>query len=533
VPAAILAVHALATGTSDRRRVAGGLLVSGLCIGVVFAPIALVYFDVRQTYGFQRTEDEVANFGADLGSYFHGNEALRPPIRIWRALPHVDKPGGPEGEIFPGAAALILALAALWPRRARPDGTGQWTGVLQYGAVALAAVVLSMGADPTVWGVRLPLGFVYRALFAGVPGFNGLRVPARFSTVTLLALAVLSAAGFARLAARVPVRARAALCAATLVFILLEGTGGAMPLAFLTPHGRPDRAAYTWVRDAGEGAVLELPAGELDASFLTYQYEYETLFHHHPIVNGASGYNSVLQAFLGSAASPLVEPAYFDEGLRALRQIGVRTMVVRPQSFADSSVGASIVERLDADLSNGARQVAARAAFPGITAYRLTDWHADPSDVAAPSPEGSGRRISPASFVATSSQAADRLPRAFDGEIETRWVSGERQSGAEWIDVAFDAPRDVARIRILTSDRSIGDYPRELVVEATDAGGLPVTLFRGSVVALLARGLVNDPLHGPIDIALPPNRTSRVRLRQTGSTRVWFWAVDELTLFER
>ena len=106
----------------------------------------------------------------------------------------------------------------------------------------------------------------------------------------------------------------------------------------------------------------------------------------------------------------------------------------------------------------------------------------------------------------TSSHASDRLPRAFDGNIETRWVSGERQSGDEWVNIAFDHPRDVARVQLLTGERSLGDYPRELVVEVVEAaGGPPRTLYRGTIVRQLARGLIADPRRGPIDIPLPPN----------------------------
>jgi hypothetical protein len=532
VPVLILALHAVATRPSSRRRVAADLLVSGACILVVFAPIALVYYDVRHTYGLQRTEDEVSTFGADLGAYLHGNEALRPPIRIWRALPHFDKPGGPEGEIFPGVAAIALAFAAFLRRRT-PDNSGRLrTAAALYGTIAVAAIVLSMGADPTVWGARLPVGGIYRALFAYVPGFNGLRVPARFSTVTLLALAVLAAVGFARLAARLPLSMRAAACAITVMFVLLEGTGGAMPLAFLTPHGRPDRAAYNWVRDHGDGAVLELPAGELDTSLRTYQYEYQTLFHHRPIVNGASGYNSVLQAFLGSAASPLVEAASFSDALQALRQLGVRTIVVHPQAFADPDTATAIIERFKADLAKGS-QVSSEALFPGVAVYGLAEWRSPAIDADIDAPSGTWRQLPSTSFTASASHVADWLPRAFDGDIDTRWVSGERQSGSEWLEVAFDAPRDVALVRIFTSDRSLGDYPRELVIEGANGTGGGDVLYRGTIVQRLVRGLVVNPLHGPIDIALPPNHVTRLRLRQTGNTRVWFWAVDELMFFER
>jgi hypothetical protein len=58
-------------------------------------------------------------------------------------------------------------------------------------------------------------------------------------------------------------------------------------------------------------------------------------------------------------------------------------------------------------------------------------------------------------------------------------------------------------------------------------------MYRGTIVQQLVQGLVHDPLRGPIDIALPANRSSHLRLRQTGRTRIWFWAVDELQLFER
>ena len=431
--------------------------------------------------------------------------------------------------------ALVLALAALWPRKRSsrtPNETR--TTIALYGAIAAAALILSMGAQPTAWGWPLPIGAPYRWLFAHLPGFNGLRVPARFSTVVILAIGVLASVGFARLSERWPWRTRLAAATAALLFVVLEGTGGAMPLAFLKPHGRPDRAAYAWVRDAGPGAVLELPAGELDSGRRTYQYEYQSLFHGHPIVNGASGYNSALHVFLGSAASPIVEPSYFGDALRLLREIGVRTVVVRPTAFDDPDTGASIVERFRSHLSDASSddgQVTSEAIFPGVTIYRLAEWTGNP--VAVQDAGASAPAISTEHFVATASHAADRLSRAFDGDIDTRWVSGERQSGGEWIDIAFDHPRDVARLRILTGERSIGDYPRELVVETVAADGVARVLYRGPVVRQLAHGLIAEPRRGPIDIPLPPNAGAHLRIRQAGQTRIWFWSIDELAFFER
>ena len=36
-----------------------------------------------------------------------------------------------------------------------------------------------------------------------------------------------------------------------------------------------------------------------------------------------------------------------------------------------------------------------------------------------------------------------------------------------------------------------------------------------------------------IDLALPPNRTTTVRLRQTGAAHTFYWSVHELELWER
>ena len=50
---------------------------------------------------------------------------------------------------------------------------------------------------------------------------------------------------------------------------------------------------------------------------------------------------------------------------------------------------------------------------------------------------------------------------------------------------------------------------------------------------LLGEGLARDPRRGPIDIRLPSNETRRLRLRQLGRTRTWFWSVDELQIWAR
>jgi hypothetical protein len=97
----------------------------------------------------------------------------------------------------------------------------------------------------------------------------------------------------------------------------------------------------------------------------------------------------------------------------------------------------------------------------------------------------------------------------------------------------FDTPRDVRRVRLSTSARSLGDFPRDLLIEGADAIGEFTPLYRGSVVVPLGPALVRDPRHGPVDMWLSPNRITRLRIRQLGVTRTWMWAIDELSVWER
>lgn len=523
--AAIVIAAAVATEATRRVQTLRSVAIAAAAIAVALLPIAWMYFDVRQAYGLQRTDQDVTTFGADLAAYFHGSEAVSPRLGLWRWLPYVAKPLGPEGELFPGLIAFTLACAAWWPARRGEGGSRNSARVRStYFVLALVSVLLSLGVQATAWGRSLPIGWVYQWLFEHLPGFDGLRVPARLSVVALLAIATLAGMGFARITEAVTPRRRMAACALLGAVICFEGAPRALPLADVKPHGRPDRAAYTWVRDQEAGAVLELPAGALDARSRAAQYGYQTLFHRHRVVNGFGGYDSPLQTFIGGVGSPLLDIERFGEAVRMIRLIGVRTIVFRADGYADPSVADATLAALRADRA----QVVSEATFPGVTVFRLAPA---PSDTVAT--VGEAMLVKTGEFQATASHATDLLPRAFDGDPDTRWLTGLHQSGDEWIEIAFAQPRNVARVTILTTTRSLGDYPRELLVEGSDGSDTFAPLFRGSVVVALGEGLARDPRHGPIDIRLPANTTRRLRLRQLGSTRTWFWAVDELQMWAR
>jgi hypothetical protein len=361
-----------------------------------------------------------------------------------------------------------------------------------------------------------------------VPGFDGLRAPARLSIVVYLALAVLSAFGAARLFHAMSTRMRVVSFLGIALFALAEGAALPLKTAAVDGRGRPqDRAVYRWLSSGEAGAVLELPIREWDFT-PTLIYQYATLFHGHAIVNGYSGYGSALQEFLGGSGSPLRELAYARGSLAMLRAIGVRYVLVHPGDYDDPAFGAATVRAI----KESPAHVAETRDYGAVVAFRLRPAVADPA-ATAPAAE-TLRQIAPVHVAATASHSADRLALAFDGNLDSRWTSLDRQTGAEWIAITFDRAYDVGRVSLRLNRWSLGDYPRELSVETTaGAGAILKEVYRGDVLARLGLALVKTGGYPSIDIDMPPAPATGVRLRQLGQTRRWFWSINEIEIWER
>ncbi len=111
-------------------------------------------------------------------------------------------------------------------------------------------------------------------------------------------------------------------------------------------------------------------------------------------------------------------------------------------------------------------------------------------------------------------------------------MTGQSQNGSEWIEMRFDHPTNVARLRLETSPRGLLDYPRLLTIESIDPAGTSHTLFSGTVVADMIEALAKDEQRAPIEFAFHDNQSVALRLRQTGTSQSW-WSVFEVALWER
>jgi hypothetical protein len=472
---------------------------------MVMIPIVIAYYEVRAGQGLHRSADDIRAMSADVGDYF----SAPPQVRLWSGLGS----GRGEHELFLGAAAMLLAACGVVAcYRSAP--------VQLYAALAVAAAVLSLGPSPAAWGHALGVPGPYAVLLRVVPGLDGLRAPARLAVVVQVAVAVLAGFGAAWLFDRVPRTARGAAIAAALLVIGVEGWAAPLRLAPFDPRGTGgDRDAYAYLATLPSGPVMELPTS-VDRADPEFVYQFMTVLHRHPVVNGHSGYLTPLVTWLGGGHSPFGQIDGQRAAIAALRGIGVRYLVVHRALYPNPE----LADAVSAAVADDADQIIASRRFGQTTVAALA-----PLSVEEPAPS---RPIPAGALRLTASHSEDRLPLVLDGDRDSRWISGRPQGGDERLTIALDQPRDVASVSLQLGARSFGDYPRTLEVAVVDEQGSR-SLFRGTVLPQFARGLLQDGEYPWIVVALPPNRARAIRLLQTGSAHTFFWSIHELRLRER
>ena len=521
LPVVAVVVFELLRRRESRGRRIMQLALASMVTVLVLAPVILAYYQARQDQGLLRPRAGLLGLSADVNSYLHGS----PSLVVWGDILSRVRA---EAELFPGAVLFSLAILGVvtvsMGRRVGDRGSRSVRAVaFLYAGIGAAAFVLTLGPEPTAWGYQLLSSGPYDWLLAIVPGLDGLRVPARMVVVVYLALSVLAAVGIAAALDRVSPRVGMIACVVLSIVVVAEGYGGPMPYARFEPElDGDDVQAYAWLQTAPPGSVLELPiVGDEPVNTTTYQYH--TLQHKHPIVNGYSGYPSRLFLFLTHPGSPLFEPDQFDDVLQACRGLGIRYIVVHESRFRriDLARATSAAIRQHTD------QLSGIAEFGATTVFWLA--RQDPPTEGAPGLQ----RVPRSGFTARASHENERLDRAFDEDLDTRWLSGQPQNGTEWIEVRFDRVRNVGRVRLDMADRGLSDYPRGLLIESSEDGQEFQALYEGEVLSQLLQGRVRNVDSTPIDIILPDDATSLLRIRQTDRTGALYWSIFELSLWER
>jgi hypothetical protein len=270
-------------------------------------------------------------------------------------------------------AALLALLLVLSPRARAWAARWIRLPVPFFVGVLILAMWLSLGPEPHA-GPELISGMgLYSLLYEHVPGFTGLRVPARYAMVSGLFLSVLAGFGTATLLRR-PWGLAAVGCAAALIVV----DAAAMPLTINRTWGErettpPERVYPPSGAPRVYHRIAALPAGTVVAEFpfgdpaWEIRYVYYASLHRQPIVNGYSG--AYPPAYKNRVAALTLYAVNGDAAWQALLDAGTTHVVVHVPAFANPHEPGHFASWLE---SRGARLVESFAegdalyAMPGL-----------------------------------------------------------------------------------------------------------------------------------------------------------------------
>jgi len=301
-----LAIVMLRRPEARRRAVWMHFALAGTVAFLVILPIALGYRRVQTEYAFGRTFGQATYYAATITDFFTADGGNR----LWGAITAPLRAHGTytfERNMFPGLLALLLAGIGFWFGRRRP-----WEQFLAL-LVAISAIFavgpeLRLTPDSKSLLLRhLP----YDILFWHLPGFDSMRVPARFGTLFLLGIAGLAANGTSVLLARtrtwrfphINIQRAAPVAFSVALLIGFSAEYATRPLAIVPlESGDSIPAVYQWLANQPNARVIELPLTIPDhdhAQSIAVREQYFSLVHHHPIVNGNAnvlpkGYRSLV-----------------------------------------------------------------------------------------------------------------------------------------------------------------------------------------------------------------------------------------------
>jgi hypothetical protein len=390
----------------------------------------------------------------------------------------------------PITLAMFAFLAWLISLPAVAGAARRRSPTLFYGLAAFAMWVFALGPDPTFLGHRAlyqaPYGWLMR-----LPGFDGLRVPARFWMMALACLSVLAAAAINRTSGRAR-RIVVSLAAAGLVLDGLPKQFGVVD----EPERRPT--------PPGVFARLDLPMTDDRDALALYQQTFDGV----PLYNGFSGYGAPHQYAMRElliANDPRI--------LQALTARGSLGVVIDHQ----------------AEKSGLYRQFV--AGYPGAV---LQETHSTWSSYTLPAnnggdlvPDAAGEPLRIKSLDAFPSPP--HTPRAVDGDLKTRWSGGLQRSAADFT-IELEQPSFVRQV-VTELGGYWADFPMRLLLEVSPDGAEWETAFLGDTALNAYYAALRHPKTIPLVIPVNRDGVRFIRMKQLG----WGnhdWSIAELRVLK-
>jgi hypothetical protein len=472
---------------------------------VVILPIFYPYIVTKRVMGFTRDYAEILNnpYSADVLSYLSEPFLFQP----WPAVTQGEK------NLFLGIMPLFLGAIGFYTALKKKDiliigKKGYSDALIFYASMLVLAFIFSLGPIIKFNGREIATG-PYILLFKYIPGFDGLRVPARLAIFVVFSLSLFAAFGVKYMMLKLKGNyGRIGLIFVLTAIILIEynSFSSAKPTLYPIETGDKIPAVYKWLaKQEGDFGIIELPAGEqaLPGDLI---YIYFSIYHWKGLVNGYSGYFPPAYNLIKEAVKNL--PDAISKGL--LKDIGVRYIVLHGKRYD--------AERLDG----------MKAAFIKDEDLKLVSQFDDDYVY-----ELKGKRemttfyknedlieISRSGWSAKASISEENVKKTFDNiaDISSRWTTGRPQRSGDYFELDLG---------------DINDYPRGYKVEASLDGAKWDLIAKEDTARFPILSLVKEPLRPKLDILFYPTDARYIRITQTGSHKDYWWSIAEIYVFKK
>jgi hypothetical protein len=286
--------------------------------GVLFPGLTIVVLAVIGALTRSPTGDAARRAPAERGAMLH-RVLLFFALACWAAVValllgwSIRVPGLRITELWRTAIVAVLVTAALLvasqpSRAAMRAWLASPAGI--FSVITLFSVLMSLGPEIHAKGRTIAGTSLYAVFYHYVPGFDGVRVPARFAaivTLGLAALAGLAVAGLERRGRRLIVPIAAALIVLEAIAVPIPinensttyAQAGLVPLPPRVATGDAVAPVYRFIAGLpADAVVLELPLGE---PAFDIRYMFFSTTHWKRLVNGYSGGAPLAYEFLDEA----------------------------------------------------------------------------------------------------------------------------------------------------------------------------------------------------------------------------------------
>ncbi|GAK55046.1 hypothetical protein U27_01877 [Candidatus Vecturithrix granuli] len=317
------------------------LFIAGGClVGLLLLPFGLPYFRANQEMGFQRTLEEATLLSARIQDYLVAPQENLLYGKLTQRFASPTSPFPREQILFGGLIPTILAIwgvVSMFVKLKLHDRFQRFQIVrLTYLVLLLIAALLSLGPFFVFQGKTLSLPYLW--LYHIVPGFQSMRVPARFAVLVFFAMAVLAALGMTQILTSLqrhrwfswPTLKQTVLTGVVSSLILLEYASLSKPLSFYPGTQETIPAVYRWLAQQPEDIrIIELPLDSVKANF---EYTYYSTFHWKRLVNGRSAFIPEGTNYLFNAMQTFPS----EISVNVLKTLGVHYIIVHTAQLAQA-----------------------------------------------------------------------------------------------------------------------------------------------------------------------------------------------------